>query len=388
MIEETSSKNKSRSSISLIYTAAFVILGLWFAYEIISILFLFFLGIVLTLILNAPTMWLVTKKVPRTFAAIIVFFVMLLFLFFMGWLIIPRMLEEGSTLLSNIPNYISDLRHQLSSMLSDYPSLQQKLLGKEAIKDNLPEANSIIKSGDDIFNFKGLVMTKTPEESKSIIKSLGRFSFSLIGGAFMIIVFFSIVIYMLIDPAPLIETYLMLFPEEKRQKAAQALAKASVMLNGWIWSNLLAGTMEAIATYFFLTYMEVPGVWVWTGLALFAELVPKLGLYIMAVPPVLITLSISPMTALWVLIFYLILNEIMGDLVIPRIRASTMNLHPVSTLFSMLALASAFGLIGALIATPLTAFVKAYYETFYVPTVSKENIKDQVNMVLARKEKN
>ncbi|MBK8844990.1 MAG: AI-2E family transporter [Saprospiraceae bacterium] len=159
------------------------------------------------------------------------------------------------------------------------------------------------------------------------------------------------------------------------------------MLNGWIWSNLLAGTMEAIATYFFLTYMEVPGVWVWTGLALFAELVPKLGLYIMAVPPVLITLSISPMTALWVLIFYLILNEIMGDLVIPRIRASTMNLHPVSTLFSMLALASAFGLIGALIATPLTAFVKAYYETFYVPTVSKENIKDQVNMVLARKEK-
>jgi len=54
----------------------------------------------------------------------------------------------------------------------------------------------------------------------------------------------------------------------------------------------------------------------------------------------------------------------------------------------MLALASAFGLIGALIATPLTAFVKAYYETFYVPTVSKENIKDQVNMVLARKEKN
>lgn len=32
-----------------------------------------------------------------------------------------------------------------------------------------------------------------------------------------------------------------------------------------------------------LTYMEVPGVWVWTGLALFAELVPKLGLYIMAV---------------------------------------------------------------------------------------------------------
>lgn len=95
--------------------------------------------------------------------------------------------------------------------------------------------------------------------------------------------------------------------------------------------------------------MEVPGVWIWVGLALFAEMIPKLGLYIMAIPPVLIALSIDPMTALWVLIFYVVLNEITRDFITSRIRASTMDLHPVSTLFVMLVMASAFGLMGPLL---------------------------------------
>jgi predicted PurR-regulated permease PerM len=128
--------------------------------------------------------------------------------------------------------------------------------------------------------------------------------------------------------------------------------------------------------------MGIPGVWVWAALTLFAEMIPKLGFYIMAVPPTLVALSIHPMTALWVLIFYIAFDEISGDLLMPKIRASTMNLHPVSTLFVMLAMASAFGLTGALIATPLTAFIKAYYETFILAEASKSHLKEEVKVVL------
>ena len=62
-----------------------------------------------------------------------------------------------------------------------------------------------------------------------------------------------------------------------------------------------------------------------------------------------------------------------------------MNLHPVSTLFVMLAMASAFGLTGALIATPLTAFIKAYYETFILAEASKSHLKEEVKVVLNSK---
>lgn len=347
----------STKSVRLLFIAALIFLGLWFANQVINILFLFFLSIVLTLILNSPTMWLVSKKIHRTIAALIVFFAMLLFVFFLGWLVVPRILDQVSLLISNLPTYFEDIQGRLSSFLQDYPSLQKKILDNKALQDNLPPV-------------------------ENVLTSLGRFSFSVIGGIFLIIVFFSIVVYMLINPRPLVETYLTFFPEDKRFKAAHALARASKMMGGWIWSNLVVGTMEGIAVFFFLTFMDVPGVWVWAGLALFSEMVPKLGLYIMAVPPVLIAFTIEPMTALWVLIFYLTLNEIMGDFVMPKIRASTMNLHPVSSLFIMLVMAVAFGLIGALIATPVTAFIKAYYETFYLSKVSKEKLKEQVDMIL------
>lgn len=360
-MNHSASEVKYKLNLRLVFTAASILLGLWFFYHILNIVFLFFLAIVLTLILNAPTMWLISKKMSRTVAAMIVFFIMMVFLFLIGFLVVPRILVELSSLVAHIPDYLSELRTQLSPLLKDYPSLQKSLSDNTALQSNLPSAGSILAS-------------------------LGRISFSLIDSIFLLIIFFSIVIYMLINPTPLIESYLLLFPFEKREKAALALSKASTMMVGWMRSNLIVGAIEAVASYLFLSFMAVPGVWVWAGLAIFAELVPKLGLYIMAFPPILIALSISPATALWVLVFYLVLNEITGNIISPRIRATTMDLHPVSTILAMIALASAFGVIGALISTPITAFIKAFYETFYLSATSKENINEQIDVVLSRKD--
>lgn len=359
-MSNTITERRNKANVRLIFIAAFVILGIWLAYEIFNILFLFFIAIVITLILNAPTMWLVSRKIPRTVAALMVFLGMLLFLFLVALLVIPKILEQVTALINNLPHYYSELQKLIASLIRDYPSLQDEVQKQSTLQDNIPSLSKLIAG-------------------------IGRFSFSLIGGIFLMIVLLSIVLYMLINPAPMVETYIMLFPAENRDKAARALALASKMMVGWMKSNLVAGIIDAIAVFFFLTYMGVPGVWIWAALALFTEIVPRLGMYMMAIPPILIALSIDPLTALWVLIFYLVLNEITGNILMPHIRASTMDLHPVSTLFVMIAMGGAFGLIGILIATPLTAFVKAYYDVFYLNAASSENINEQVEVVLKRK---
>jgi len=338
-----------------------VIILLWFAFQIIEILLLFFLVVVLTLVLNAPTTWLQSKGLSRTLASLIVFFSVLIFIAAIAWLVIPKISEQLTALVNNLPDYINSLSNRLSSWFGNYPGIRDKL------------------SPD---NFMGKLPSAT-----TIVTGIGRYSLSVLGTVFLIVVFFSILIYMLINPEPLLETYLYLFPHAKRQKAAEALTNASTMVIGWMWSNFLAGAIEAVAVGIFLALMGVPGFWVWAGLTIFAELIPKIGFYIMSVPPVLIALSIHPATALWVAIFYLAMNEVMGDFVIPKIRASTMNIHAVSTLFLLLAMGSAFGLIGAFIATPMTAFIKAYYEAFYLKESPKAETEEQINMILHRKPK-
>jgi putative permease len=183
----------------------------------------------------------------------------------------------------------------------------------------------------------------------------------------------------------MLELYLSCFPIDKKDKAADAFANASHMTIGWMWSNILAGTLRATIVWFFLYFMGIPGVWVWAGVTFFAELIPKIGFYIMAVPPILVALSISPTTALWVALFYIALDEIIGDFIIPRIRSKTMKIHPVSILVMLLAMTAAFGIMGAFIATPLAAFIKAYYEMFYQKQHRQEETEPRIDKMLYRK---
>ena len=115
-----------------------------------------------------------------------------------------------------------------------------------------------------------------------------------------------------------------------------------------------------------LNLQEVPGALVWAALAFFADFIPRIGGYVMAVPPVVLSLTLGPMTAVWVALFYLISTEILGRVVAPKIRGATMQLHPVLIIFFTLAFALAFGLLGAIVATPAAAFASAYYSEFYL----------------------
>lgn len=350
-------KNLSR----LIYLAAGLSIAIWFAYEIIQVILLFFFAIVITIVLNAPTAWLERKKVRRTIAALIVFFLFLIFLIALGWLIIPKIVYQLQLLITDLPQLLRNLNTRIISWLGENVEMNEKLQpGAGGLVDQLPSA-------------------------QVILTGISRYSLSFLASILLFIFFLCLIAYMLINPRPLLELYLSFFPTIKREKAAIAFANASVMTIGWMWSNVLAGAIRSVVVFFFLLFMNIPGVWIWAGVTFFAELIPRIGFYIMAVPPILIALSIDPVTAMWVAIFYLVLDEIMGDFVIPHIRASTMKIHPVSLLIMLLAMVTVFGLMGALIATPLTAFIKAYYEAFYEQKQSGAEMKEQVDLMLYRK---
>lgn len=350
-----------KSLTRLLYLAAGLFIAIWFAFEIIQVILLFFFAIVITIVLNAPTAWLEKKKIRRTIAALIVFFLFLIFLIGLGWLIIPKIVYQLQLLIADLPQLLRNLNNRVISWLGEEAALSSELkAGKgPGLVDQLPSA-------------------------QVIITGISRYSVSFLGSVLLFIFFLCLIAYMLINPRPLLELYLSFFSEQKRQKAATAFANASVMTIGWMWSNVVAGAIRAVVVFFFLLFMNIPGVWIWAGVTFFAELIPRIGFYLMAIPPILIALSIDPITAMWVAIFYLALDEIMGDFVIPHIRASTMKIHPVSLLIMLLAMVTVFGLMGALIATPLTAFIKAYYEAFYEKKMEAAKTKKQIDLMLYR----
>jgi predicted PurR-regulated permease PerM len=343
----------------LVYLAAGLLVALWFVHEILQVILLFFFAIVFTIVLNGAVTWLEGKNVRRTIASLIVFFSVLLLLALLAWMVVPKIVTQVELLVNNLPNYLNSLNGRISKWLGEYGTGQQQTQTSTS----------------------GITLPSV----SSIINSVGQYTIQLFRNLLLIIFFFCLVIYMLLNPRPLLEIYLSLFPSAKKEKAAEAFSYASSMTIGWMWSNIIAGAIRSIVVWFFLYFMGIPGVWVWAGVTFLAELIPRIGFYIMAVPPILIAFSISPRTALWVAIFYIVLDEIIGDFIIPRIRSRTMKIHPVFILMMIVAMSAAFGVIGAFIATPLTAFIKAYYETFYKKKLKEEKHDENVERMLYRK---
>jgi putative permease len=344
----------------VIYLATGIFIALWFVHEILQVIFLFFFAIAFTIVLNAPVTWLEKRNFSRATASLIVFFAVLACLGLLTWMVVPKIVTQVKLLVNNLPGYLDNFSKRVGNWLGEYGDGNQAQSTTDAIKQQLPPVSSILNS-------------------------VGNYSLRFLNTLLLVIFFFCLVIYMLINPRPLLELYLSFFPQAKKEKAAQAFAYASTMTIGWMWSNIFAGALRAVIVWFFLYFMGIPGVWVWAGVTFFAELIPKIGFYIMSVPPILIAFSISPLTALWVGIFYIVLDEIIGDFVIPRIRSTTMKIHPASLLIMVVAMSAAFGLMGAFIATPLTAFIKAYYETFYRKKLQEEKHDKNIDLMLFRK---
>ena len=341
----------------LVYLAAGLFLAIWFSYQIIQIILLVFFAIIITIVLNAPVTWLQKKKMSRTWAGLLVFFGMLALFALVGWMVIPKIITQLKLLITQAPGFLENLNQRVTGWIGEHGIDNSKLPSASTVTDKVPD----------------------------LLNNIGRYSMSVIRIIFMIIFFFCLVGYMLINPRPLLEMYLSLFPEDKKEKAVEAFSHASVMTIGWMWSNLMAGTLRATIVWIFLYYMGIPGLWVWAGVTFFAELIPKIGFYIMAVPPILVAFTISPMTALWVALFLIALDEVIGDFILPRLRSTTMKIHPVSSLVMLLAMTAAFGVMGAFVATPLVAFIKAFYETFYQKKHPPEITNKYIDRMLFRK---
>lgn len=350
-----------KTLIKAISYAAGVIILLWFLYKTSGVVLLLLFALILALVINAPVAAFEKKGIKRFWACLIIFGIILVVIGLLGWLIVPKISDQVTTLINNLPGYANQLSNNIATWFKDYPEIHRDI------------------------QKQGITLSEWIPSVPRTLMSIGNYSLSIVSLVLLIILFISMVVYTVTNPRPLLQLYFSFFPESKHDKATRALSFTSVMLIGWIRANLIAGGIRAVCMTVFLSFMNVPGAFVWGTLAFFSELIPKLGFYIASIPPILVALSVSPATALWVTIFLLALDEVMGDFVLPKLRSNTMNIHPVSILFILLAMASAFGVMGALLATPLTAIIKAYYEEFFSDRFTEDKeVETRIDNILYR----
>ena len=111
----------------------------------------------------------------------------------------------------------------------------------------------------------------------------------------------------------------------------------------------------------------------WAGVT---ELVPYLGPWLGAAPPVLYALVIHPISALWVALLYLGIQQLEGHLIVPNVMGRSLRLHPLLVIFGLLAGGEIYGFPGILVALPLLSAGRAAWE-FFAERLELESWEDE-----------
>ena len=101
---------------------------------------------------------------------------------------------------------------------------------------------------------------------------------------------------------------------------------------------------------------------VWVGVV--SQFIPAVGTYLAALVPLLVALTVRPITAVVVLVGLVVYQQIENTVLSPRITARTMSLHPAVAFGSVLVGTSLLGVVGALVALPATAIIQAFVSTY------------------------
>lgn len=127
--------------------------------------------------------------------------------------------------------------------------------------------------------------------------------------------------------------------------------------------------MISVVSYLGLLLLDIPLALMLATLAGILTFIPNIGPVISAIPAILLAFTQSPMTALYVFLLYVVIQTIESYLITPLIQQRAVSLPPVLTLSSQVVLGSTLGLLGLILATPLTAAALVLVKLIYVENV-------------------
>ncbi|HEX7070142.1 MAG TPA: AI-2E family transporter, partial [Rhodothermales bacterium] len=144
-------------------------------------------------------------------------------------------------------------------------------------------------------------------------------------------------------------------PRQHRPRCEATLEECSAVMFAYMKGNVITSIIATVCTLIALRVLGVPAALLLAIIAGLSDFVPVIGFVVSAIPAILLALTVSVTTTLWVAAFYIGYNTVENYLISPWAYGSRMKLSDLAVLLAFAAGAELGGVIGALIALPLVA---------------------------------
>jgi predicted PurR-regulated permease PerM len=326
------------------------VLALWeLAKAAGSVLMIFIVAGLIALILNPAVSFLQRRRLPRGLAVLAVYLGFFLGLAGIGVAVANPISNQVRTFSNNLPHLVSEANKQIATF--------QRELNEQGIHVHL------VKQGKTALQS---IQEKVSKSAGKLASSSASLLTEAASAIFDLVLIFVLSVYMLIYGPEIGRLVRRAMPDSDGTRADDfphlVQRAVSRYIGGQLLFSLIMGTSTGVALYLFGVLGIFPdGEKYAIAFAVFygvMELVPYIGPILGAAPPVLVALFTNPISALWLALLFIGLQQLEGHIVAPQVFGHTLRINPVLVIFALLLGLHVDGIVGALVALPLLSILR------------------------------
>lgn len=287
------------------------------------------------------------ERFARNLSVLVSEIIMLALMAALVYLILPQLYSSLETIVVNSNTYIANVTNWVTKMLEDYPEIERyasQLLG--TVNTNLMDW------------IQGTVLP----ELGSLVTNVTTGVYYVLMGVYNLVIGIIVSVYILSNlegfTASAKRMLYSLFPVETAEKIREGLAFTDRTFMGFINGKLLDSAIIGLICYIVCAILKMPYALLVSVIVGVTNVIPFFGPFIGAVPSAIIILMVSPLKCLIFIVFIIVLQQVDGNIIGPKILGSSIGINGFWVMFSIILGGGLFGFWGMLLGVPV--FVVIY----------------------------
>lgn len=327
-------------------------------------------GIVIAYVLDPMVKFFYTKlfkekKKTRGFAILLAYLVAILLLVLLAWLVIPQIVDSIAMLVTNFPSYIQSVQDMLG-------------MAQERFGVDLSSATKVLDDSEamvkEIYSMASAAMPQ-------IVASIGSVASNFVA------IFTSIAasIYMLADKEHLLHQLRTLahafLPEKAAENTLRICHYANVNFTGFFVGKIIDSAIIGVITFVAMAILRLDFALLISVFIGITNIIPVFGPFIGAIPSIFILLLVDPIQAVIFGVLILVIQQLDGNFIGPKILGSSIGISALWILFSIVVGGDLFGLVGMVVGVPLFATFYGLAREFVHYMLDKRGLDSEGNHV-------
>lgn len=323
----------------------------------------FVIGFIVAYLLNAPVKFFERKVYKRIrwrrgLSITTVYLLAFAIIAFLINMILPQLVSSVVALIDNLKVYMDNLNNLVDQLVTRF-ELEGE--GLDALMVNYED-----------------LMNKAAKYVSSAIPQILNFGYAIGNGVVTALTALIASVYMLsgkrILTAQIRKALFALLPVDKVEWFLNNCGRANEIFVGFINGNLIDSAIVGILCFILCTILRIPYALLVSAIVGVTNIIPFFGPFIGAIPSAMVLLIVDPLAALRFVIMVIVLQQVDGNIIYPKILGDSTGISAIWVLVSIVVGGGLFGFIGMLLGVPTFAVLYMLTKEFVAARLREKQI--------------